>query len=128
MEYQRTYSQLLKNEAQLKELSSTVNSLSQATAQDISKAAIASVLGQIKYKQTYLTRLTIQKDKQKNEIIEITGLSNDEQLIFSYITALNKSCSPLTFEINRINPYLARSVASTDTLLQFTATYRQDKR
>lgn len=119
VDYQVYYSEVIQLETILDSLKNTEIEIASNLPGRIQAASVISALSQRKFKDVYLTQVSLRRLPSDGAKVEITGASKRQARIFSYHAALAEQFSPYSLSLNSVKPEVKNKRGIVDTLFVF---------
>ena len=118
-DYQVYYSEVIQLETSLDSLKNREIEITSNLPGKIQAASVISALSQRKFKDVYLTQISLRRLPSDGAKVEIQGASKRQARIFSYHAALADQFSPYSLSLNSVKPVVKNKRGIVDTLFVF---------
>ncbi len=118
-DYQVYYSEVIQLETILDSLKNREIEIASNLPGRIQAASVISALSQRKFKDVYLTQVSLRRLPSDGAKVEIQGASKQQARIFSYHAALAEQFSPYSLSLNSVKPEVKNIRGIVDTLFVF---------
>lgn len=118
-DYQVYYSEVIQLESTLDSLKNKEIDIVSNLPGRIQAASVISALSQRKFKDVYLTQVSLRRLPSDGAKVEIQGASKRQARIFSYHAALAEQFSPYSLSLNSVKPEVKNKRGIVDTLFVF---------
>lgn len=119
IDYQVYYSEGIQLETTLDSLKNKKIDIASNLPGRIQAASVISALSQRKFKDVYLTQVSLRRLPSNSAKVEIQGASKQQARIFSYHAALADQFSPYSLSVNSVKPEVKNKRGIVDTLFVF---------
>ena len=119
VDYQVYYSEVIQLETSLDSLKNREIEIASNLPGKIQAASVISALSQRKFKDVYLTQISLRRLPSDGAKVEIQGASKRQTRIFSYHAALSDQFSPYSLSLNSVKPVVKNKRGIVDTLFVF---------
>ena len=118
-DYQVYYNEVIQLETMLDSLKNKEIKIFSNLPGRIQAASVISALSQRKFKDVYLTQISLRRLPSDGAKVEIQGASKRQTRIFSYHAALANQFSPYSLSLNSVKPEVKNKRGIVDTLYVF---------
>lgn len=118
--FQTLYSNTMKLERELDSLKQLSHFIVSKQPVNVNAASIVSGFSQKKYKDVFLTQLSVNKLASDSVRVEARGLARKESGVFNYQQHLNAEFDPTKITLNSLKPEIQTNRETVDTLLVFS--------